>query len=301
MASKKLTAELEVDTSKAKPKLARDLSEVAAAAAAAGGADPGSEAGRASRELRDLGERARDAGMSIQGTAKLFAGIGMGMARSALSAGEGSFAGNMAVNAVQAFSMGANVGGAKGGAAAALASLGITYIDSENKESEKIIAESKQKIALLETAKAWNEARARTLAFKETLESLTGVETDLAERQTRLKEEIRKREDADKELGMEMIRESGDPAAFQRALAKRNANAVELDQLRALEKQKPSSSGGGASWNGVDALTAVGGMFAGSGAGARALDDIAASSAETVKVLKEIERNTDNGGGAVWQ
>jgi hypothetical protein len=300
MASKKLTAELEVDTSKAKPKLARDLSEVAAAAAAAGGADSGAEAGRASRELRDLGERARDAGRSIQGTAKLFAGIGMGMARSALSAGEGSFAGSMAVNAVQAFSMGAGVAGAKGGAAAALASFGITYIESENKESAKREAEAKQKEALLATFKAWEEARARTLAFKETLESLTGAETDLTERQRQLAEEIRKREDADKDLARQMIKNSDDPAAFQRTLAKRNANAAELDQLRALEKQKPTSSGGGASWNGVDALSAVGGMFAGSGAGGRALDDIAASSAETVKVLKEIERNTDN-GGAVWQ
>ena len=63
--------------------------------------------------------------------------------------------------------------------------------------------------------------------------------------------------------------------------AKRQANAAELDQLRALEKQKPSSSGGGASWNGVDALTSVGGMFSGSGAGARCVEDIAASTAET--------------------
>ena len=154
----------------------------------------------------------------------------------------------------------------------------------------------------MESFKAWEEARKRTLEFKETLESLTSVETDLTERQTRLAEEIKKREDADKELATAAYREVGDPAAFQRAMAKRQANAAELDQLRALEMQKPSSSGGGSSWNGVDALSSVGGMFAGSGAGARAINDIAASTAETVKVLKDIERNTDNGGGgATWQ
>ncbi len=297
MATKKLRAELEVDTTKAKQKVARDFAETGGAAAGGGGAE---EASRANKNLRDLGNSAQEASAKLNGMGKLLAGIGIGMARSALANGD-SFAGNAAVSAVSAFSMGAAAGGAKGGAAAALASLGISYLDDETKKLDKLNAETKQKEALMESFKAWEEARKRTLEFKETLESLTSVETDLTERQTRLAEEIKKREDADKELARAAFREVGDPAAFQRAMAKRQANAAELDQLRALEKQKPSSSGGGASWNGVDALTSVGGMFAGSGAGARALDDIAASSAETVKVLKEIERNTDNGGGATWQ
>ena len=298
MATKKLRAELEVDTTKAKQKVARDFAETGGAAAGGGGG--AEEASRANKNLRDLGNSAQEASSKLNGMGKLLAGIGIGMARSALANGD-SFAGNAAVSAVSAFSMGAAAGGAKGGAAAALASLGISYLDDETKKLDKLNAETKQKEALMESFKAWEEARKRTLEFKETLESLTSVETDLTERQTRLAEEIKKREDADKELARAAFREVGDPAAFQRAMAKRQANAAELDQLRALEKQKPSSSGGGVSWNGVDALSAVGGMFAGSGAGARALDDIAASSAETVKVLKEIERNTDNGGGATWQ
>ena len=297
MATKKLRAELEVDTTKAKQKVARDFAETGGAAAGEGGAE---EASRANKNLRDLGNSAQEASSKLNGMGKLLAGIGIGMARSALANGD-SFAGNAAVSAVSAFSMGAAAGGAKGGAAAALASLGVSYLDDETKKLDKLNAETKQKEALMESFKAWEEARKRTLEFKETLESLTSVETDLTERQTRLAEEIKKREDADKELARAAFREVGDPAAFQRAMAKRQANAAELDQLRALEKQKPSSSGGGASWNGVDALTSVGGMFAGSGAGARALDDIAASTAETVKVLKDIERNTDNGGGATWQ
>jgi len=297
MATKKLRAELEVDTTKAKQKVARDFAETGGAAAGGGGAE---EASRANKNLRDLGNSAQEASAKLNGMGKLLAGIGIGMARSALANGD-SFAGNAAVSAVSAFSMGAAAGGAKGGAAAALASLGVSYLDDETKKLDKLNAETKQKEALMESFKAWEDARKRTLEFKETLESLTSVETDLTERQTRLAEEIKKREDADKELARAAFREVGDPAAFQRAMAKRQANAAELDQLRALEKQKPSSSGGGASWNGVDALTSVGGMFAGSGAGARAVEEIAASTAETVKVLKDIERNTDNGGGATWQ
>ena len=298
MATKKLRAELEVDTTKAKQKVARDFAETGGAAAGGGGAE---EASRANKNLRDLGNSAQEASAKLNGMGKLLAGIGIGLARSALANGD-SFAGNAAVSAVSAFSMGAAAGGAKGGAAAALASLGVSYLDDETKKLDKLNAETKQREALMESFKAWEEARKRTLEFKETLESLTSVTTDLTERQTRLAEEIKKREDADKELAKAAYREIGDPAAFQRAMAKRQANAAELDQLRALEKQKPSSSGGGASWNGVDAITSVGGMFAGSGAGERAINDIAASTAETVKVLKNIERNTDNGGGgATWQ
>ena len=297
MATKKLRAELEVDTTKAKQKVARDFAETGGAAAGGGGAE---EASRANKNLRDLGNSAQEASAKLNGMGKLLAGIGIGLARSALANGD-SFAGNAAVNAVSAFSMGAAAGGAKGGAAAALASFGISYLDDETKKLDKLNAETKQKEALIESFKAWEEARKRTLEFKETLESLTSVTTDLTERQTRLAEEIKKREDADNELAATAFRNVGDPAAFQRAMAKRQANAAELDQLRALEKQKPSSSGGGASWNGVDALTSVGGMFSGSGAGARCVEDIAASTAETVKVLKNIERNTDNGGGATWQ
>ena len=193
------------------------------------------------------------------------------------------------------------MGGLPGAIAAAVAEAVTAAIGADVAKSQKMEADAKQKIANLDSMKEWEEARTRTQAFKETLESLASVETDLTERQARLAEEIRKREEADADLQRKMIRESDDPAAFRRAAAARQANAAELDQLRALEKQKPSSSGSGVSWNGVDALSAVGGLFAGSGAGARALDDIAASSAETVKVLKEIERNTDNGGDATWQ
>lgn len=296
--AKKLKVELDVDNAKAKQKV-REVVDTGGAAATGG--DASGEAERAGRHLRDLGRNAQEAGAKLNGMGKMLAGIGIGLARSALAHGD-SFVGNAAVNAVSAFSMGAAAGGKKAGAAAALASLGISYFENETKKIDEKNAQTKQAAAMNESFKAWEEARKRTLEFKETLESLTSVETDLTERQTRLAAEIKKREDADASLSVAAIKAIGDPAEFQRAMAKRQANAAELDQLRALEKQNTSSSGGGVSWNAVDSLTAVGGMFAGPGAGAnaRTLDDIASSSAETVKVLKEIERNTEN-GGAAWQ
>ena len=294
MATKKLKAELEVDATKARQAV-RNVAETAAGAAAGGGeALP-------TRDLQELGKAAKETGASLQRSGRMFAGLAMGMARAA-TAGGGDPATSAAIGAVGSIATGAAMGGLPGAIAAAVAEGVTAVIGADVAKSQKMMAEANTKKANLDTFKDWEEARARTLAFKETLESLTSVETDLTERQTRLAEEIRKREEADEDLARQMIRETGDSAAFQRAMAKRQANAAELDQLRALEKQKTSSSGGGVSWNAVDSLTAVGGMFAGPGAGAnaRTLDDIASSSAETVKVLKEIERNTEN-GGAAWQ
>lgn len=289
MAKKKLEAELVVDASKARQTV-RNVAETAAGAAGGGDVAP-------TRDLQELGKAAKETGSNLRQSGRMFAGLAMGMARAATAGGSDPTTG-AAIGAVGSVMAGAAMGGLPGAIAAAVVEGITAVIGADVAKSQKMEADAKTKKANLDTFKDWEEARARTLAFKETLESLTSVETDLTERQTRLAEEIRKREEADKDLARQMIRESDDPAAFQRAMAKRQANAAELDQLRALEKQKPS--GGGASWNGVDALSAVGGMFAGSGAGARALDDIAASTAETVKVLKEIERNTD-GGGATWQ
>ena len=293
MATKKLTAELEVETSKARQKV-REVAETAAGAA-------GGEA-LPTRDLQELGKAAKETGMRLSSSGRMFAGLATGLARSAMAGGGGSPAANAAINGISSVAAGAAMGGLPGAIGAAVVTAISGLLDADVAKSAKMAADAKQKTANLDSMKEWEEARARTLAFKETLESLTSVETDLTERQTRLAEEIKKREEADADLARKMIRESDDPAAFRRAAAARQANAAELDQLRALEKQKPSSSGGGgADWNAVDALTGVGGMFAGSGAGARSVEDIAAHTAETVKVLKEIERNTDNGGGATWQ
>ena len=292
MATKKLKAELEVDTSKAKQKVARDFAETGGSAAAGGSALP-------TNDLKELGKAAKETGARLSSSGRMFAGLAMGMARAAAAGGDPTT--QAAVGAIGSIAAGAAMGGLPGAIAAAVSEAVSAAIGADVAKSQKMMADAKTLSGNLDTMKAWEEARDRTQAFKATLESLNSVTTDATDRQQRLAEEIRKREDADQDLARQMIRDAGDATAFQRAMARRQANAAELEQLKALEKQGvKTASGGGASWNGVDALSSVGGMFAGGGAGARALDDIAASTAETVKVLKEIERNTDS-GGATWQ
>ena len=71
MATKKLRAELEVDTTKAKQKVARDFAETGGAAAGGGGAE---EASRANKNLRDLGNSAQEASAKLNGMGKLMIG-----------------------------------------------------------------------------------------------------------------------------------------------------------------------------------------------------------------------------------
>ena len=78
MASKKLRAELEVDTSKARQKV-RDLAESGGGAADAGVAD---NAGKAAKSLQDLSNGAKEANGNMKSAIKAFAGMGIGLAAS---------------------------------------------------------------------------------------------------------------------------------------------------------------------------------------------------------------------------
>ena len=276
---------------------------------------------RAEHAARNLSNGAEESSRSLKDIARGFAGLGIGMSMrfarqfvepgsgtdKALAIGEG--AANYGV-------MGAKMGGGPGAVVGTIVGLGKGYMETEKAELDQVVALGEQKVANLDAIKSWQQARKETLEFKATLDQLTDSETSLADRQRMVAEEIKKREEAEKELSAaafragtsidnstpEKLAKSQDAAA--KAIAKYQEYAAKTDQLRAvrdrLAKEKPSS-GSGADWNGVDALSSVGGMFAGSGAGARAIEDIAASTAETVKVLKEIERSTDGGGGATWQ
>lgn len=302
MATKKLKAELEVDTSKAKQKVAREFAETGGSGA---GGDVSDAAGKAAKNLQELSNGAKEANVNMKSAIKAFAGMGIGLAASYAQAQmEPGSVGARAVGYLGAAASGAVMGavagpwGAVAGGAVGIAKEGFSQA-AQDKAAEKAKEEA------LRSIETWERARAQTLAFKELLEGLTKTETDASERLARINEELQKREDFEANVAQtqrDAIKNGRDDILAE-ATEKRQRNAAEMDALNALLKQMPSSGGGGggASWNGVDALSSVGGMFAGGGAGARALDDIAASTAETVKVLKEIERNTDNGGGATWQ
>lgn len=300
MAKKKLEAELVVDASKARQTV-RNVAE--AAAGAAGGGDVASDTERASRALKNFGDEAEHASVNMRSAVKAFAGMGIGLAASyAQSQMEPGSIGARAVGYLGAAASGAMMG-AVAGPWGAVAGAGVGIAKEGFSQAAQDKAAEKAKEEALRSIETWERARKQTLEFKELLESLSKVETDASERLTRINEELQKRNDFEANVAQtqrDAIKNGRDDILAE-ATEKRRRNAAEIDALNALLKQKTSSSGGGASWNGVDALSAVGGMFAGPGAGARSVEDIAAHTAETVALLKEIERNTDNGGGATWQ
>jgi len=301
MATKKLNAELEVDTSKAKQKVARDFAETGGSGA---GGDVSDAAGKAAKNLQDLSNGAKEANVNMKSAVKAFAGMGIGLAASyAASQMEQGSMGQRAVGYLGAAASGAMMGSVAGPWGAA-AGAGIGIIKEGLSQDAQDQAAAKAKEDQLRSIEAWERARTQTQAFKETLEQLTKEGGDAEAKMAALTAEIEKRKEIDANLAVTQRQgvERGNGALLAEATRRRQANASELDALNALMKQMGGrkGGGGGVSWDGTDALSSVGGMFAGGGAGARALDDIAASTAETVKVLKEIERNTDS-GGATWQ
>jgi len=307
--AKKLKAELELDTSRARQK-AREVVETGGDAAT-GGAGISTAAERAAASLekaadgaKDFGERAKTASSDMGRLGKVFAGMGIGLAQSIManSGHSGGWIGNAAVGSVSAGMMGYSAAGKKGGAAAALASFGVSYFDSRMKETEEKIAKSRQSIANLESIKSWEDARNRTIEFRKTLESLTTVEDSLIERQHRLAEEIKRREDADIDIRIRMARASRDQDEFQRLQNLRNTNAAELDALNALVKRlddtPATSAGSRLNHSAPDALSRVGGSFADSPGGSD-LRSLLDTSREQLKVMKSIETKKER--ETAWQ
>ena len=293
--AKKLKVELDVDTSKARRKVRQDLagSVETAASGPGGGALP-------TRELKDFGQAAKDASAHLSSSGRLFAGMATGLARSAMAGGGGSAAANAAINGISSVAAGAAMGGLPGAIGAAVVTAISAALDADVAKSQKMEADAKTVSDNLDAMKSWEETRKRTLAFKETLESLNSVETDLASRQRILSDEIRKREQADRDLAKAMIRESGDASAFQRAAAKRQQNAAELDQLRSMSKDLSKGVSSAMSREGFaapDALSRVGGGFAGQ---SYMTDRAQRTFDEQLATLKSIDSKT-KAGGATWQ
>jgi len=302
MATKKLKAELEVDTTKARQKVARDFAETGGAAAAGGGVSP--EAERAGKALRNLGNEAERAGVNMKGAVRAFAGMGLGLAASyAASQMEPGSAGRKAVGFLGSVAAGAMTGSVAGPVGTAVgAGIGVVKGALDIAEEDKKAKEAKDEA--LRSVETWERARNSTLAFKKLLEDLTNVETDAAERLERLNAELRTRKEFEANVAQTQryAIEKGNSAMLAEATEKRQRNAAEMESLDAVLKQMAArKGGGGASWGGVDALASVGGMFAGVGAGARPVEEIASSTAEMAKTLREIARNTENGGGTAWQ
>lgn len=306
--AKKLKAELDLDTTKARSK-AKEIVDTGGGAASEGGVAPSADRAansleKAARGAKNLGESADKASSEMGKMGKLFAGMGIGLAQSlaAHQNAAGGWLGSAATGAVSAGMMGYSAAGKKGGAAAALASFGVSYFENEQKEMEEQIAKSKQTVANVESIRTWEEARKRTLEFRETLESLTNVEDSLADRQHRLAEEIRRREEADKELARQLIQASGEGGSeFQKLQSRRSTNAAEIDALNALMKQLGKESGGSSGKSlttAPDALSRVGGDFANSPGGSE-MRSLLETSNEQLRVLRRIEAKKER--DTEWQ
>lgn len=284
--ARKLKVELEVETEKAKRKI------VGMADGASGASPVDSAAQKTARELekaakgaRDLGDAAGRGSVNMKAAVRAFGGLAIGMSAqySARYLEEGSTARNAVEYGAGAL-QGASVGmmaGPWGAAAGAALGLGKTFFDKSGQNA--------QALKDFETSeRRYREAQ----GWKGKFDAMTGkgdYEAELA----RLRE-------AEAKIA-ETVRQFTEKGAFGKAnhqIESLNINRQRQAQLDAAiktaddksrETEQRTMSGA------VDALSRVGGAFAGSGTG----DALLRTSQEQVSILRSIERKT--GGGATWQ
>ena len=289
------------------------------------GADAGGKAknladglDKASRSARNLSNGAEDFARSLKDVARSFAGLGVGMsmrfARQFVEQGStADKALGIGENAATLGFMGAKMGGPWGGAIGTALGAAKGWMENEKADADRMRAEAAQRTANIESIQSWQKARAETLAFKATLDALTDSETSLADRQRMVAEEIKKREEAEKELARKAIREGGDvdatnpekmaesQKAFAKAMAEYQANAAKLDQLKDMQKklEKEAPDTPRPSFAASDALSRVGGAFAPT-AGSD-LRELVNGSRQQLASLREIAANTKQRVSSSWQ
>jgi len=324
MANRKLKVELDVETSKAKQKVRQDLAgsvEAAASGPAEGANGLAPAMKEAASAAKDFGASAKAQATAMRVAVLSFAGMATGLAAKYVSTrlGEDSAAGKALGYVGTALSRGSqgatagsalgsaipgvgNVAGAVGGfALGSIEGAVEQHLANDKAEREKAEAEAKLREQNLKSVEAWEEARRRTAEFRETLEGLTKVETDLGARQRALAEEIRKREDVDASLGRQLRGSVGNVDRLNELQAERNTNQRELEQLRQASKSlsaemaKPGAARVG--FGAVDALSRVGGGFSGQ---SYMTDRAQRTFDEQLATLKSIDSKTKP-GGATWQ
>lgn len=316
--AKKLTVELGVQNQRAK-KAAAEVGQ-----AAAEGVE---RAASASEKLARNLEKA-SGGIAVSGKQLAAAAAGMGgmilgtvAKAAALKTDEGSTAhkalgyGGAALQGLgQGAAMGSMFGplgtaiGALAGAANAIAGK---FLDDETQEKQKRDQIKKTNQANREMVDGLLAAQKRTEDFQKTVDSLGDKEKSLSVRQNELAEEIKKRENEERRLRETMREKSADGASeadqkeLGQALKAYQANNAELARLRSMQK---SLGGEGAAkvaaayragFGGTDAITKLGGAFAG-GSADLGRDQLKVAN-DQLTVLKSIEAKTGNGGGATWQ
>lgn len=315
--AKKLTVELDVQNQRAK-KAAEDVGK-----AAAEGIE---RAASASDRLAGNLEKA-SGGLSVSSKqlAAVAAGMGgmiLGTAAKAiaLKTEDGSTA-QKAIGyggaALQGMGQGAAMGSMFGPWGTAIGSLvgllnGLAnkFLDDETNEKNRRDQLRKTNEANREMVGSLLAAQKRTEEFQRTVDSLGDKEKSLTVRQNELADEIKKREREERRLKDVMQEKSAqgateaDQKELGQALKAYQTNGAELSRLRsmqkALEGEGPAKAAAAyrAGFGGTDAITKLGGAFAGGGVDL-GRDQLKVAN-DQLTVLKSIEAKTGN-GGSTWQ
>ena len=301
--AKKLTVEVDAETTKAKRKLA-ELAQGGGDAAESAANRTARAMDNAARSTSRLSQAAQEGSANLRATAKVFGGMAVRMAASyaAQSMPEGSRE-RVAVDAGGAAIAGAlqgSVAGPIGALAGGLMGLTQALMNANAEERARKEAIYATNAANREQLETMLTAEERTEKFKESLKELTSIE-DAGERKARIQAALEgKRADLAKnadELTGQSNKFQGDDAKFREAMGERSALKGEISQLAALlEKKDTTPADFRSSMSALDALSRIGGNFGGGDLGRDQLN----VQREMAATLKSIEQKA-NGGGGIWQ
>ena len=306
--AKKLTAEVDVETTKAR----RKLKELADTGGSSAGADAvGGAAQRAARSLDNaagaanrLSKSTTEGSAQLRSMVKVFGGMAIRMgANYAASNMEAGSKGQMAVKGLGDVAGGA-IAGAAFGPLGALAGglMGLTSALMEASQAEK---ERQQRIAdaTFDYKKSEHDYRS-SKDFAEQLKGLTEVDksfTDFSGRIQQINDVLKHYQDVEETLKskIEEFIKSGDLEKANMERGYLSSNRSRQDQLVAArerlekmaENQRPEER---VSMAALDSLAKIGGNFAGSDQGFRDLQRV---NEKQVALLEKIEAKTGKGAG----
>lgn len=288
--AKKLTVEVDAETSKAK----RKIQELAETGVAGGESAAGAAAEKTAKSLNKLEQSAGGLDKRMLGVTRAFAGMAAGMAASyaARYFAEGSSArtamdyGGAALSGAGAGAMAGTAfgpaGALIGAGVGAAASAGKTYLDKSAEQAEKL-ADFEKSEKIYESVKAWQD---KLLELTETM-NRSEIE--------RILSNLKETEQTFKTRTTEAIEGGryGEAADYQRNLGDVRNRQGQLEALlRNLDKAtKPRES-----FAALDSLSRIGASFGGGDLGRDQLN----VQREMAQTLRSIDQKTKT-GGSTWQ
>lgn len=303
--AKKLTVEVDAETTKAKRKI-QELAETGGSSAGADASPAIDKAARAlsgaaektSRSFGKLDEASQGMNRQMLSVTRAFAGMATGLAmsyasryfeegstgRNAMEYGGAMLAGGSS-GAMAGMAFGP-VGAAIGAAGGAAIAAGKTYLDKEG-EMESRLADFEKSERIFAGISAW-QTKLRELSEQMNTEEIKTILANLKNTEqtfkTRTVEAIKG----------ERYQEAAD---YQRNLGDVRQRQQQLEALlrkAEAEAKKPPTPEARASMDALDSLARVGGNFAGSDAGFRDLQRV---NEKQVALLEKIEAKTGKGSG----